>query len=482
MSTSRQRRQMRLDERAARREQHARRRSLRRELSQRPAGRAGRLARPGERAGHQLSTAHFQAAYPAVAEAGLGARGVYIGSDLHGGSFVYDPWLLYQRGVLSIANTLVLGMPDFGKSSLTKSWLYRSRLFGRRCEIVDPKGEYEPLVQALGGVILRLAPGGATRLNPLTRIGTREMREGLLQAVAHAMLARPLNQAEAVGVVEALAAADESHPDEVCVPHVVQQLRDPAERTIHALDLTREGAREQLRELALALMRLCHGPLRGMFDAPTTEQHAWEAPVICLDISSVAAASSGSDLALAITMVCATAFLDARRMQRAREAEQAGREPEKTIRVNDEGWRALPIAGLGEYYQAAFKLGRQTGVQHWMVLHRLSDLDAAGDAGSRQQALAKGLMAETGTVIVYRQHAEEVPRATAALGLSSTESERISHYAQGVALWRMGGRSYEVRHVRSQRERQLTATDTAMADRDIPKPNGPHGHSEPGAP
>jgi hypothetical protein len=467
-----QRRQLRLDERAARLEHERRHRSLHRVLSQRPPGRLTRLVRPGERAGHQVSTAHFQAAYPAVAEAGLGARGVYIGSDLHGGSFVFDPWLLYQRGVLSIANTLVLGMPDFGKSSLSKSWLYRSRVFGRRCEIIDPKAEYEPLVQALNGVILRLQPGGQTRLNPLTRIGTREMREGLLQAVAHAMLARPLSQVEAVGVIQALAQADQSQPGEVCIPDVVQALRDPSPSTIQALDLTRDAAREQLRELALALMRLCEGPLRGMFDAPTTEQHAWDAPVVCLDISSVAAASSGSDLALAITMVCATAFLDARRMQRALEAEQAGRKPEKTIRVNDEAWRALPIAGLGDYYQAAFKLGRQTGVQHWMVLHRLSDLDAAGDTGSRQQALIKGLLAETGTVIVYRQHPEEIPRAMSALGLSVTEAQRIGHYPQGIALWRIGGRSYEVRHIRSPREQTLTATDAAMAPRTHQHPGG----------
>ena len=477
---SSRRRQLRLDERAARREHDTRRRSLRRELSQRPAAGLGRLSRPGERAGHQLSTAHFQAAYPAVAEAGLGARGVYIGTDLHGGSFVFDPWLLYQRGVLSIANTIVLGMPDFGKSSLSKSWLYRCRVFGRRCEIIDPKGEYEPLVRALGGVILRLQPGGSTRLNPLTRIGTREMREGLLQAVAHAMLARPLRQVEAVGLIEALAAADELHSSEVCVGNVVEQLRDPAPRTIQALDLSHEGTREELREVALALMRLCHGPLRGMFDAPTSHSEAvWDAPVICLDISSVAAASSGSDLALAITMVCATAFLDARRVQRALDAERSGREPEKTIRTNDEAWRALPVAGLGDYYQAAFKLGRQTGVQHWMVLHRLSDLDAAGDDGSRQQALIKGLLAETGTVIVYRQHAEEVPRATLALGLSPTEAQRIGHYPQGVALWRIGGRSYEVRHVRSQRERALTATDAAMAPRELAGTE-PHP-GEPGA-
>ena len=459
-------RELRLDARAGRREQRIRRRSLARELSQRPSARISRLPRPGERAGHEVSSAHFQAAYPAVAEAGLGARGVYIGSDLHGGSFVFDPWLLYARGILGVANTLVLGMPDFGKSSLTKSWLYRSCVFARRAEIVDPKGEYSALVDALGGVVLRLSPGGETRLNPLTPIGTREMRESLLQAVAQAMLSRSLDQAEAVGLFEALAAADHATGREVCIPDVVAQLRDPAERTLVALDLDRDAARERLRELALALMRLCRGPLRGMFDGPSSEVAAFEAPVLCLDISDVAGASSASELALAITMACATAFLDAERARRVREAAEAGAEPARTIRVNDEAWRALPVAGLGEYYQAAFKLARQTGVQHWMVLHRISDLDASGDAGSRRQALAKGLLAETGTVVAYRQHPEELARTSTALGLSETEVERIVRYPQGVALWRVGSRSYEVRHVRSPRERALTATDAAMAPRD----------------
>jgi type IV secretory pathway VirB4 component len=420
--------------------------------------------------GHELSGAHFQAAYPAVAEAGLGSRGVYIGSDLHGGSFVYDPWLLYQRGLLSIANVIVLGMPDFGKSSLTKTRLYRSRVFGRRCEIVDPKGEYSELVQALGGVTLRLSPGGQTRLNPLTALGTPQMREGLLHAISEAMLGRALEQVEAVGLIEALAAADQARSEEVCVPHVVQALRDPSSRMTDALDMSAGQARERLREVSLALMRLCLGPLRGMFDGPSSTG-AWDAPVVSLDISEVAAQTSGSELALAITMVCATAFLDAQRARRAREAAKAGSEPDRTIRVNDEAWRALPIAGLGTYYQSAFKLARQTGVQHWMVLHRLSDLDAAGDAGSRQQALAKGLLAETGTVIAYRQHPDELPRATSALGLTDTEAHRIGHYPQGVALWRIGGRSYEVRHVRSERERALTATDAAMAVRE-PRPDG----------
>ena len=62
--------------------------------------------------------------------------------DIHGGSFVYDPWVLYAHGVLNDANMLVLGRPGHGKSALVKSWMYRSRVFGRICELIDPKGEY----------------------------------------------------------------------------------------------------------------------------------------------------------------------------------------------------------------------------------------------------------------------------------------------------------------------------------------------------
>jgi hypothetical protein len=86
-------------DRTADAEHRSRARGLRRDRSQRPLDRFRRCALPGERPGHQTTTAHFHAVYPAVAEAGFGSRGVYIGRDMHGGSFVYDPWVLYARGV-----------------------------------------------------------------------------------------------------------------------------------------------------------------------------------------------------------------------------------------------------------------------------------------------------------------------------------------------------------------------------------------------
>jgi hypothetical protein len=458
-------RQQRAWQRALAAEHRARRAGLVRRACQPVLWRWGRV-RPAERTAHQLSTAHFQAAYPAVAEAGLGSRGVYIGRDLHGGSFCFDPWVLYQAGQLHDANMLVVGRPGYGKSALLKSWMWRSRVFGRTCEVIDPKGEYEQLIRHVGGVVLRLAPGGRTRLNPLERVGGRELREGVLEAIASATLARPLAQAEAVGLCGALAAAD-CHRDNapVCLPDVVAQLREPCGELAGQLATSAREAQLELRECALALQRLCEGPLRGMFDAPTTaSERAWNAPGVCLDLSALGAGpgAAAGNLAVAIVMVCASAFLDAKRGQRAARARRRGAEPQKTIRVNDEAWRALPIAGLGDYYQAAFKLSRQTGVQHALALHRLSDLKAAGDEGTRQQRLAEGLLSEASTTVIYRQHTQELTQTTDALGLSETVRERIARLPAGVALWSVGGRCFEVRHLLSDREWQLIDTDTAM--------------------
>src|SRR5204862_211619 len=65
--------------------------------------------------GHRGTTAHVQAAYPFVAEGGLGGRGVYIGRDVYGGSFCYDPWELYGKELTS-PNAVVIGIVGRAKS------------------------------------------------------------------------------------------------------------------------------------------------------------------------------------------------------------------------------------------------------------------------------------------------------------------------------------------------------------------------------
>lgn len=48
---------------------------------------------------HVATTRHLCAAYPLVSEAGLGHEGVLVGRDVLGGSFVYDPFVLYRHGL-----------------------------------------------------------------------------------------------------------------------------------------------------------------------------------------------------------------------------------------------------------------------------------------------------------------------------------------------------------------------------------------------
>ena len=98
----------------------------------------GRLRLPK----HQDTSATLAGHYPFLAEAGLGSAGVFVGQDLYsGGSFVYDPWVLYQRGLITAPNVVLAGIVGSGKSSLAKSLYTRSLPFGRRVYVPgDPKG------------------------------------------------------------------------------------------------------------------------------------------------------------------------------------------------------------------------------------------------------------------------------------------------------------------------------------------------------
>ena len=57
-----------------------------------------------------------------------------------------------------------------------------------------------------------------------------------------------------------------------------------------------------------------------------------------------------------------------------------------------------------------------------VVLHKLADLQAAGDAGSRAARIAEGLVADASTRIVYHQDESQVALTRSLLGLSRSEA------------------------------------------------------------
>src|SRR5687768_6516423 len=81
---------------------------------------------------HRASTMTFAAAYPFLTESGLGHEGTYIGTDVFGsGAFSYDPWILYDKGIISGPSIVVIGTVGTGKSMCGKSLVTRSITLGR---------------------------------------------------------------------------------------------------------------------------------------------------------------------------------------------------------------------------------------------------------------------------------------------------------------------------------------------------------------
>lgn len=419
-------------------------------------------------AGVRASTAHARAIYPFLAETGLGWRGCLIGSDSSGGAFCFDPWELYHRGTISSPNMIVLGEIGHGKSSLLKTLLWRMLLFGRRAFVLDVKGEYAPLCNAAQVTPVRLAPGNGVRLNPLSARDPGAQVQ-MLRAVTGTAVRRPLSSEEAGVLREALTevnrrqAQDRDPVDEATIPRVLELLFEPNPDMCTRLRTSATQLASAAREVALGLQDLCEGPLRGMFDGPTSPGLDLDGRLVVLDLSAVK-----DSPAVGILMACASGWLTARL-----EVMSATRDPGRLISVADEAWKILEHEGLALWFRQNFKLARQYGVMNVVVAHKAADLAGAGDEGTARQAAARGLMSDCAVRVVYRQAAAELDSARALLGLSDRECQIVAQLGKGQALWEVGERSFVVQHHRSRIERTLTDTDQGMhADRLTPSATG----------
>jgi type IV secretory pathway VirB4 component len=403
------------------------------------------------RPAHRVTTRHAQAIYPFTAGGGLGGRGAFIGRDASGGAFCFDPWVLYDEGVLDDPNAIVIGKLGQGKSALVKTLLWRMLLFGRRAFVLDVKREYGPLCASVGVEPVSLSPGGGVRLNPLSARPEEHAQIDLLRAIATTAIGQPLDQVEAAALREALRTVRERAP-EPTLPQITEVMFDPPQEMAARLQTTAAGLAADCRRAALALQDLCEGPLRGIFDGPTSPGIDLDARLLVLDLHAVR-----DSPAVGILMACATAWMSA---QLARTGEQPSRG--RMINVADESWKIIQHGGLGEWFQSNFKLARQFGVMNLVVLHKLGDLQAAGDAGSRAARIAEGLIADASTRVIYHQDESQIAVTRELLGLSAIEARMLTQLMPGQALWRVGSRAFIVQHHRSRIERRLTDTDTGM--------------------
>ncbi|MCQ9367635.1 ATP-binding protein [Brevibacterium sp. 50QC2O2] len=407
---------------------------------------------------HQDTSATLAGAYPFLAEGGLGSDGVFVGQDLYsGGSFVYDPWVLYARGVITAPNLVLAGIVGSGKSSLAKSLYTRSLPFGRRVYVPgDPKGEHTAVAEAVGGRSIVLGHGLSTRLNPLdegyrpsgmddaewaSTIASR--RRDLIGALAETVLTRPLSPLEHTAIDTALTQTVRGN-DVPILPMVVDHILKPSTSADPDGRLAEDG-----RLVGHALRRLVAGDLAGLFDGPSTVTFDPTLPMISLDLSRVAENST----LISVLMTCSSAWMESALLDPAGGQRWC---------IYDEAWRLMSHPALLKRMDAHWRLARHYGIANMLIFHKLTDLENVGDQGSAMRSLANSLLANAETRIIYRQESDQLGTTARTLGLTGTEQKLLPGLGVGQGLWRIKDRSFVCQHQLHPHELALFDTTTRM--------------------
>ncbi len=435
------------------------------------AGSGGGLRLPR----HRGTTAHVASIYPFHGGRALhDVAAPFVGVNVTDGqsAWCYDPFELYGRDlgggtVLTNSNMLVLGVPVNGKSSAVKTMLYRQAAFyGHRrfISISDPKGEYGPLARALDMPIVKLHPGGTDRLNlleagPGDAARSIQNRQELMTGLLATVMRHDLDPVAETLLNTAIDVLDRHHRERLDEPTLVDlaNLLGELPESVRGIDelrlLDESVIAASVTNVRLALSKLLHTTLRGMFDGPSTvsiDQMAGQGIVI--DLSSVFANPDALPLvqmATAATLAGQMADLPAQ-----------GR---RGILVDDEVWATMASERAAKTLQSRLKLCRLWGIWNILVTHRLSDLSAQADTGTSASKVSEGLLADVQTRVVFRQATDQLARTGELLRMNDRIVELLPRLTRGRSVWTVAGRAAVVQHVIGNgAERTIADTDEAM--------------------
>jgi type IV secretory pathway VirB4 component len=408
------------------------------------------------------STAHVSSIYPWSVHGQLCERGVLVGVDMlsGGGEFVWDPFEAYAQGLTTNPNVAIFGQPGQRKSTLVKTFVWRMfSLYRRRrwVGIADPKGEYVRLAEQLGLTVVRLTPGGTTRVNPLapgpaarheqaekTAMRRADTVHDLLAAVLHRNLA-PAEEAILYAAVEAAVTGRATEP---CLADLAGLLTDPTEAMTARVRRTADELADEARNLYYGLANLLGQSLRGMFDGTGTVRLDSDGLGVVLDLSGLDINSPAMPLVLMTATGWLQEFMVCPGPQR--------------LQITDELWVGAGDRHFIRHMQRCQKLGRTNGVANLQITHKVTDAAAQSADGTAEAKIAAGLLADSDTKIILRQDPEQLGHAQRAFGLTSTERSWVGQLVKGRALWLIGGQRALVQHHLAAAERPLVDTDQRM--------------------
>jgi len=382
---------------------------------------------------HWGTSAHFAALRLPAHDAGTRLEGPSLGRSERGAEFVLDPFDAYRGGLVTNPNVVVAGSIGAGKSTLVKMLVDRALRRGSRVVIVDPKGEYGALARAHGVQPLVVGRDGWC----WPALGDDRTVYDFVQTILSSAKGASLSDREHYVLDRVWATLGSPRPRRLLAAlssRVSPYLGDPAQGPEHTL--------------ALLLRRFVEGDLANLYDG-AGDAEDFASALVVLDISHY----WGSGL-LNVAALSAVAA-----------AQQLAQRPEPGYLIMDEAWALLGDDASLRWLQGSWKLSRSRGISHVLVLHRWSDVAAAGESGSAAHARARGLLRECETAWLFRQPPDEVAEMSVVLGLSEREQRHLSQLPRGRALVRYGTARSLVRLTPDERDVTFIDTDNAMRDR-----------------
>jgi hypothetical protein len=407
----------------------------------RDGGRAAHVSVASEYAG---TTTQVCGLYPFIAGAGAPAVGVPIGLHMHWREVVcLDPFEWVRAGIVTNPGIGMIAVPGSGKSALIKRLITGLIGLGYRAVILgDIKPEYSPLIEALGGQVIRVGRG-LGRINPLdsgawgsviaqldaaglvearnsVTAELRGRRLNVLTALCALVRDTAVSNAEELMLGAAIDTLTGRGVTDPTIPDVLSMIRDGATDLIERAEMDPAEYKTASQPLRQTLRVLLEGALQGMFDGPTTTPIDMDARAVSIDISAVAA--DGDNTAIAAAMLCVWAYGFGMTEATLALADNGLIEQRNYLVVMDELWRALRGSpGLVEKADALTRTNRSKGVAQIMSTHSLKDFEALPTEQDR--AKARGFFERCATLIFGGLSAGELDAAAPLVG-GWTDGER----------------------------------------------------------
>ncbi len=402
---------------------------------------------------HRSTGRHIGSIYPFGHDDTLTNFGTYIGDNVFGNPFVFDPFELYSNNVLTNPNIVVLGQIGRGKSALIKSFIYRQMALGRSAWIIDPKGEYSSLCDALSIKPVILKKHGGISINPLD-----DAENTIVNVILEARLKRPLNPIENTVIDLVTRYLKESKIERVTLNDVSKLLLELKIEIVKDIHDDFDLLYQSTREIAYCLNLILTKELSGVFDSTSSvsskDIYSNSHPTVnVIDLSHFFNSTS-----LDIVMACTISWMQSYISNKSNNC--------NWFFVIDEAWAILKNFATRQWLNRIWKLSRAYGVSNMAIFHRLSDL-ANGNFSddvtkSEYSQIARGILSDSETKIIFSQSSSELELLKATLHLNSTELSLLPKLPRAFALWKVGENSYLVRHLLSEFEQKFVFTDQNM--------------------